>query len=398
VRIGEHPGATRIVLDISQRTNATFDVSPDGRTLFVVLPDVDWRAGNFAAKHAKGMLTEFRQTKTDKGTEISFLMDEPVRMKSPFFVSPEGNQGDRIVIDVVPDPVLANTASKAAPVVTAKAQPSTAKIAPAQTFVTPGGVTMEQQMVAGPANIVPTPPAKTAPVEVAQTSYTLAPSPSQRPASPVPVQTAQAMPPQSSPPAPDNSAMGGLLYVKAAAGLNVREESNAEGSGTNAAIESDFGWVVNTGLGVDLKNNFRLEGEILYTTNDTKAVTGTLNGSTVNSGQGEGDASLLGFMANLAYDFVTPYAITPYVFGGAGLAMVSLNSVGTSGNIVNDDDMVFAMQAGAGLSTDLTDRTSLDLSYRYLETLKAKMSDAQGTPFDYDYQAHMIMLGLRYKL
>ena len=41
VRVGEHPGATRVVLDISQRTNATFDVSSDGRTLFICLPGAE---------------------------------------------------------------------------------------------------------------------------------------------------------------------------------------------------------------------------------------------------------------------------------------------------------------------------------------------------------------------
>ena len=406
VRVGEHPGATRIVLDVSQRTSASFDVSEDGRTLFVNMPEAEWRAGNFSAKHAKGMLTEFRQTTSDKGVELSFLMDEPVRMKAPFFVSPEGTQGERVVIDLVADPAMAGAQPKAKPVASAQAAPKASKPAPAltsgnQTFVTPGDVVMEQRMVAGPANIVPSQRREPAPVEVAQSAYTLSPNQSARPASAQPVQTAQATSPKSSAPAAqpaDNAPIGGLLYVKAAAGINVREEANAKGSGNDAAIESEFGWVLNGGLSIDLKNNFRLEGEILYTDNKAKAVTGSLNSTSMNTGRAEGDVSLFGFMANVAYDFVTPYAITPYIFGGGGIARVSVNGVGETGNTIDDSDYVFAMQGGAGLSTDITDRTTLDLSYCYLETLDAKLSDATGAPFNYDYQSHMIMMGLRYKL
>jgi opacity protein-like surface antigen len=56
------------------------------------------------------------------------------------------------------------------------------------------------------------------------------------------------------------------------------------------------------------------------------------------------------------------------------------------------------MQAGAGISTDLTDRTSIDLSYRYLETLEAQMSDANGAPFNFQYATHMFLMGLKYKM
>jgi opacity protein-like surface antigen len=259
----------------------------------------------------------------------------------------------------------------------------------------PTDVAMEKRMVAGPSNIVPpqTVP-QAAPIEVAQAAYTLTPSQKT-------TQTAQAQPPASRPqPAPAmDSGSGGLLYVKAAAGMNVMEESDAEGTNNNAAIETDFGWIVNGGLGLDLKNGFRLEGEVLYSQNKASQITGTANGAAVNSGQAEGDVSLLGFMANIAYDFNTPYAMTPFIFGGAGVANVSLNGVGAAGAQAYDSsDTVFAMQAGAGISTDLTDRTSVDLSYRYLETLEAQMSDANGAPFDYRYATHMLLMGLKYKM
>ena len=405
LRVGEHPGATRIVLDVSQRTDATFDVSSDGRTLFVTMPNADWKAGDFAAKHAKGMLTDFKQSKSSKGLELSLVLDQPVRMKPPFFVSPEGTQGDRVVIDLVPDTTMAaaaKTPAKAIPspsptgVGATFTQPATPNVplASAQTapraassaaMMPPTDVAMEKRSAAA------------APVEVAQATYNLQPSKKS-------AETAQATQPQGAPatrpmqPPQDNSGFGGLLYIKAAAGLSVMEEANAQGSGNDAAIETDFGWVANGGLGIDLKNGFRLEGEVLYASNAASAATGTMNSTGVNSAQTEGDVSLLGFMANLAYDFNTPYAINPYIFGGAGIASLKLDGVGQNGNVYDSSDTVFAMQGGAGLSTDLTDRTSLDLSYRYLETLKGQFSDASSNPFEMRYQTHMIMMGMRYKL
>ncbi len=410
VRVGEHPGATRVVLDVSQRTNATFDVSSDGRTLFIVMPDAEWRAGAFAAKHAKGLLTDFKQSTSGNGVELSLVLDQPVRMKPPFFVAPEGTQGDRVVIDLVPDPAMAaaQAAAQAAPVAAPRAARPVATpnvpLASAQTasnanMLPPTDIAMEQRMVAGPSNIVP-PQTQAAPVEVAQASYNLTPGQKAPQTQAMPAQTAQAQPPATRPmqPAAANDA-GGLLYIKAAGGLNVMEESDAVGSNNNAAIETDFGWILNGGLGLDLKNGFRLEGEVLYAQNKVSQIRGNANGTAVTSGQGEGDVSLLGFMANVAYDFNTPYALTPFIFGGAGIANISLNGVGAAGTQAYDSsDNVFAMQAGAGVSTDLTDRTSIDLSYRYLETLEAQMSDANGAPFDFRYATHMFLMGLKYKL
>ncbi len=388
MRVGEHPDATRVVLDITQPTGATFDVLPDGRTLVVTLPEAEWRAGAFAAKHAKGLLVDFRQSVTPDGVQLSLMASDPIRIKKPFFVSPEGTQGHRIVIDLVPDLEMARAANAAV-------RPAARQAAATPAMEPPVDIAREQRMVAGPSNI-----GAPAPVEAAQV-YSLAPN---RPA--IPAQTAQAVPPpmqaQAMPPkapmAEPKSAFGGLLYVKAAVGLNVLDEASTNGSNNHGAVETDLGWMAIGGLGIDLKNNFRVEGEVLYTSNNAKSMTGTANGSAINTAQADGDVSMLGFMANVAYDFTTAYPITPYIFGGAGLGIVSLNGVKATGNVGFDSsDTVFAMQAGAGASTDITDRLVLDLSYRYFETLEPELSDANGAPFNYEYATHMLMMGVRYK-
>ena len=152
-----------------------------------------------------------------------------------------------------------------------------------------------------------------------------------------PVETAQATPPRPQPqpvpqqpmqrPADDmKGPFGGLFYVKMGAGFTMIEEASASGSGTNATVETDLGWGVLGGLGIDLGNNFRVEGETFYASNGTKSVVGTVSGTAVNSSDASGAVSTLAFMANAAYDFTNAYAITPYIFGGAGLAMVSADA------------------------------------------------------------------------
>ena len=188
------------------------------------------------------------------------------------------------------------------------------------------------------------------------------------------------------------------MYIKLGVGLGMLEEASASGTADNATLETDLGWAVLGSLGLDLKNNFRVEGETFYTSNGAKSATGTMNGAAINSGDVSGDVSTLAFMANLTYDFVNAYAITPYIFGGAGIARVSVDGVGSGTNQGWDDsDWVFGLQAGLGVALDVSDRFTFDLNYRYFETQEPELANANGVPFNYENAMHMILFGARYK-
>lgn len=401
LRVGEHPDSTRVVLDISEPTEMTIAVSPDGRTVTIDLPGVEWGARSFAPnRHAKGLVRDFRYG----AGRLTLSTNAPVTLKAPFFVGPEGNQGHRAVIDMVAD------AAAAKPIVAAAAPapkiPPMTAIAPA--IEPPNDVVLVDRMVAGPATIAPVtaPTSQSVGQSIGQSvgqAVTLTPGAPARP-----VETAQAAPPRAQQPMPPQAPMasterprgplGGLIYAKLGFGVSMLEEATASGSGNDAAVETDLGWLVSGAVGLDLKNNFRLEGEVLYALNEAQSIRGSVNSATVNAGNADGDVSTLAFMANAYYDFVNPYAITPYIFGGVGLANVSLNGVKGAGSTGWDDNAwQFAMQGGLGAALDLTERFSMDLGYRYFETLDPEFSDGNGAPFDYEHAMHLFMLSGRYK-
>jgi opacity protein-like surface antigen len=57
----------------------------------------------------------------------------------------------------------------------------------------------------------------------------------------------------------------------------------------------------------------------------------------------------------------------------------------------NSDDTVFAYQVGVGMSFDISEKTSLDLRYRYLGA-----SDPEYDGMELEYSGHSIICGLRF--
>jgi len=389
LRVGEHPGSTRVVLDVSEPSDMTIEVSADGRTITVDLPAIEWRAGDFAQRHAKGLLSGYRYTPAAAGGRLSLAMSESVKIRAPFFVGPEGKQGHRVVIDIAPDPIAATAPAMQRVAPQPLNQPIAQSSLAAERMEPPVDVAMAPRQVASTRS---TEAEKTQSYSSGQ-AVVLSPGNAAQP-----VETAQARP-QPAPQAPMPSGpLGGLMYIKLGVGLGMLEEASASGTADNATLETDLGWAVLGSLGLDLKNNFRVEGETFYTSNGAKSATGTMNGAAINSGDVSGDVSTLAFMANLTYDFVNAYAITPYIFGGAGIARVSVDGVGSGTNQGWDDsDWVFGLQAGLGVALDVSDRFTFDLNYRYFETQEPELANANGVPFNYENAMHMILFGARYK-
>ena len=47
LRVGVHPDKTRIVLDVSNQTDLGYEVSADGRAVFIDLPSTEWQSWVF---------------------------------------------------------------------------------------------------------------------------------------------------------------------------------------------------------------------------------------------------------------------------------------------------------------------------------------------------------------
>ena len=186
--------------------------------------------------------------------------------------------------------------------------------------------------------------------------------------------------------------------MKGALGLYFGDESESSGSGNVNTTEYDSTFTLLGAIGMDIQNGFRAEAEITYTAADVKSIQGNQNNVAVNSTDVSGDLSVITLMGNVAYDFPNNSIMTPYVFGGLGLARVALNSLTFgSSELADDSDVVFAMQLGGGVSFPLDERTSLEASYRYFETQDAEFADGSNTPFEYEVSSHNFMLGARLK-
>ncbi|NOU21685.1 MAG: porin family protein [Methyloglobulus sp.] len=205
-------------------------------------------------------------------------------------------------------------------------------------------------------------------------------------------------------------------YVQFNAGAAFAPSDSIDGSGTACIISGattghcvhfnsnfiedyDPGFAGSVAIGYQIADQFRLEGEALYQSNDNDKVhfsySGFLsghNGSVPLKGERERTA----FLLNGYYDFKNSTAFTPYIT--AGLGGYHLRLKGEHSSVENDLD--FAWQAGAGVNYKLDDRISFDLKYRYFGGTDAELqipspSGVFTSSRLYEVGDHQVMAGIR---
>ncbi|NIR28416.1 MAG: AMIN domain-containing protein [Gammaproteobacteria bacterium] len=168
------------------------------------------------------------------------------------------------------------------------------------------------------------------------------------------------------------------------------------GVGTDDTFETslDIGFNGGAVIGYRFASRLRLEAEATYRSNSVDEI--DILGVDFDA---DGDVSNFAAMANLFYDFDTGTGFVPYIGGGAGISRVFLNDIELEGtNFVDDDDMVFAYQFGAGVAYPVTASASVSLDYRFFRTAEPGFKDVDGDSFDSDeYESHSVMLGLRFQ-
>jgi len=166
-------------------------------------------------------------------------------------------------------------------------------------------------------------------------------------------------------------------------------------------IESDPGVFVGGTVGYDF-GIVRLEGELSYKQNEMDRITDRV--ARFNYGGVDGDIGIFAAMVNAFVDFHNDSPVTPYIGGGAGVATIYLSDTygtDTYGNryrlYSEDDESVFAYQAGGGLDFALNRQTSIDLGYRYFETEEAEFTSDSFQSKKLKCQSHNIAVGIRFK-
>ena len=180
-------------------------------------------------------------------------------------------------------------------------------------------------------------------------------------------------------------------------GLNIgglfAAESDSTATFNNGASTADANVEFETNVAVDLviggyiANNIALEFEVGY--KNTVVDSATINGVAVTT---EGnDDPLYSAMVNLLYHAHNNSSVTPYFGGGVGGFMEGA-----------DNNLAFGYQAIAGLQYHINPRASMQLGYKYFETMDFENdfnNPALGgdATEEFDAAGHIISLGLRTK-
>ena len=154
------------------------------------------------------------------------------------------------------------------------------------------------------------------------------------------------------------------------------------------SLEFSTGFTGGIALGYGVAYNMRVEGELVYQKNDIDRA--TAQGISANA---SGDTSSLALLLNGYYDFMNSSAFTPFISAGIGVAKIDVNNFTLVGGnqIGSEDDTVFAYQVGAGVGYAVTEKTSIDLKYRYFGT-----ADPDFNGVEAEYGSHNIYVGLRF--
>lgn len=197
------------------------------------------------------------------------------------------------------------------------------------------------------------------------------------------------------------------MYISGNVGaVFVRDADVTEtGPGVTAAGEFEFddGLGVNAALGYVI-GPVRLEGEVSYRQADIDTLTVnsfTVSGLTFTGSATagvDGEASVLALMANTWFDFDTGTGFLPFLGGGIGLARVDgeIDAVGGIPVNLDDDDVVFAYQLGAGLGYEISSSTVVSVGYRFFGTNDPKFSSG-GFTDETEVMTHNVEVGLRFR-
>lgn len=167
-------------------------------------------------------------------------------------------------------------------------------------------------------------------------------------------------------------------YVSASAGFSLL--NNSEVDGENDAIEYKTGYLINGAVGLK-GDNARVEAEIGYHRNDVD--------TSVFIGPNGAHVDMWTFMANGYLDYnMNNSSASPYVMAGIGLADASISG-GNWGSSSSSTE--FAWQVGAGVGIKASDKTTVDIGYRYLSP-----SDADFDGRSVSLASSNIIAGIRY--
>ena len=102
MRIGDHPGKTRIVFDADVPIDADVEVRKGGRLVYLTFHDVGWKAHGSRSFADHRILSGYEALLSEAGVIVKILMKKPVKVSGPKRYPPNDKyQNHRISIDVI---------------------------------------------------------------------------------------------------------------------------------------------------------------------------------------------------------------------------------------------------------------------------------------------------------
>ena len=181
-------------------------------------------------------------------------------------------------------------------------------------------------------------------------------------------------------------------------GTILQDADNTDVDGT-VESEHDFGGGGGAAVGYSF-GPVRIEGEVAYRSNDVDDLI-ALGTSAESLGLAvDGSVDSFAVLANVWYDISQIGGpVVPYVGGGVGFAVVTLDDVSAGGVLLaDDDDTVFAYQVGVGVHWNINPRFALDVGYRLMGTSDPDFKAADGSSFDSEYLTHNFLVGFKINL
>ena len=101
VRIGEHPGKTRIVLDVGTKKTFRTDIDNNEKIMIVELPDTKWTAAKSQSFSKSPFIASYKVEEAGDGHMMIFQLKSKAKIGYEAEIGSISGQGRRIVIDLV---------------------------------------------------------------------------------------------------------------------------------------------------------------------------------------------------------------------------------------------------------------------------------------------------------
>ena len=178
----------------------------------------------------------------------------------------------------------------------------------------------------------------------------------------------------------------GHWYASFKGGIGGGPSADVAYPGTSGlTLDTETGFALMGSVGYAFKN-FRVEAEFSARRNDVDSASfndSQLRFTSTGSNHAPADGRLrtFSYMVNGIYAIEMSPLLRPYLLAGVGMAQVNgeLVSIGDEPVPVDDDETVFAYQAGVGAEYPLSRDFAFDVSYRFFGTSTVTFDDVDVT-------------------